>query len=338
MMNSTILDSKFIIDGVPMELSPRQILGGTQLSYPPESIIDESLDPSVGAYELDGNRMEDYLAMVRGLGSRKLLFPFAGEYARARVAFALLDALCSKGHFVLEDLNLSVELHWTDKGVGSMAAFYWSVAGLADYAADLYLQIAEHSLVEGEPRIDVKVAVPEPERALPSCLVPDPQSWLVYVPFDTSEYRLGGSLLAQAVGVEGGPAPKIEDTGYVGDCYEVVRECVEDGIAISACAVGDGGLMAALDLMCEAGVGLDADISDLCRAAGGADPVRVLFSEIPGVLFQIRDSDFDYIDAELLLQDVMYFPLGHPRTDGSPLKIHSGGKTAIGSILESLMR
>ena len=210
MMNSTILDSKFIIDGVPMELSPRQILGGTQLSYPPESIIDESLDPSVGAYELDGNRMEDYLAMVRGLGSRKLLFPFAGEYARARVAFALLDALCSKGHFVLEDLNLSVELHWTDKGVGSMAAFYWSVAGLADYAADLYLQIAEHSLVEGEPRIDVKVAVPEPERALPSCLVPDPQSWLVYVPFDTSEYRLGGSLLAQALGVEGGPAPKIE--------------------------------------------------------------------------------------------------------------------------------
>ena len=338
MMNSTILDSKFIIDGVPMELSPRQILGGTQLSYSPESIIDESLDPSVGAYDLDGNKMGDYLSLVRACPSRKLLFPFAGEYARARVAFALLDALCSKGHFVLEDLNLSVNWHWTDKGVGSMAAFYKSVTGLADYAADLYLQIADYSLVEGEPAIEVKVALPEPGRALPSVLLPDPESWLIYVPFDTSEYRLGGSLLAQALGVEGGPAPKIEDTGYFGDCFEVVREFVEDGVAVSACAVGDGGLMAALDSMCAAGVGMDADLSDLCRSAGGADPVRVLFSEIPGVLFQIRDSDFDYVDAELLLQDVMYFPLGHPRTDGSPLKIHSGGKTAIGAILESLMR
>ena len=48
MMNSTILDSKFIIDGLPMELTPRQILGGNQCTYPSESIVDESLDPSVG--------------------------------------------------------------------------------------------------------------------------------------------------------------------------------------------------------------------------------------------------------------------------------------------------
>ena len=338
MMNSTILDSKFIIDGVPMELSPRQILGGNQCSYPSESIVDESLDPSVDLYELDENRIWDYLALVRAQSSRKLLFPFAGEYARTRVALALLDAIWTKGHFVLEDLSIGAHWRWADEGVGSMAALYESVAGLADYAADLYLQITDYSLVEGEPGIEVKVVVPEPQRALPSRLKPDPDSWLIYIPFDTSDYRLGGSLLSRSLGVEGGPAPKIEDTGYFGDCFEVVREFVEDGVAISGCTVGEGGLIAALDAMCSGGVGTDADVSDICRAAGGADPVRVLFSEIPGALFQIRDSDFDYIDAELLLQDVMYFPLGHPRTDGGELKIHSSGKTAIGSILESLMR
>ncbi len=338
MMNSFLFDSKFIIDGLPMELTPRQILGGNQCTYPSESIVDESLDPSVGIFELDENRLRDYLALVLKQSSRKLLFPFAGEYARTRVALALLDAIWTKGHFVLEDLFLSANWHWADKGVGSMAALYESVSSLADYATDLYLQIGESSINEGEPCIEVKVAVPESERALPSRLEGDADSWLIYVPFDTSEYKLGGSLLSQALGVVGGPAPKVEDTGYFGDCFEVVREFVEDGVAISGCTVGDGGLMAALDSMCRDGVGIDADISDICRAAGDTDPVRVLFSEIPGVLFQIRDSDFDYIDAELLLQDVMYFPLGHPRTDGSPLKIHSGGKTAIGSILESLMR
>lgn len=338
MMNSFLFDSKFIIDGLPMELTPRQILGGNQCTYPSESIVDESLDPSVGIFELDENRLRDYLALVLKQSSRKLLFPFAGEYARTRVAMALLDAIWTKGHFVLEDLFLSANWHWADKGVGSMAALYESVSSLADYATDLYLQIGESSINEGEPCIEVKVAVPESERALPSRLEGDADSWLIYVPFDTSEYKLGGSLLSQALGVVGGPAPKVEDTGYFGDCFEVIREFVEDGVAISGCTVGDGGLMAALDSMCRDGVGIDADISDICRAAGDTDPVRVLFSEIPGVLFQIRDSDFDYVDAELLLQDVMYFPLGHPRTDGSPLKIHSGGKTAIGSILESLMR
>ena len=338
MMNSTILDSKFIIDGVPMELSPRQILGGNQCSYPSESIVDESLDPSVGIFELDENRLRDYLALVLKQSSRKLLFPFAGEYARTRVALALLDAIWTKGHFVLEDLFLSANWHWADKGVGSMAALYESVSSLADYATDLYLQIGESSINGGEPCIEVKVAVPESERALPSRLEGDADSWLIYVPFDTSEYKLGGSLLSQALGVVGGPAPKVEDTGYFGDCFEVVREFVEDGVAISGCTVGDGGLMAALDSMCRDGVGIDADISDICRAAGDTDPVRVLFSEIPGVLFQIRDSDFDYVDAELLLQDVMYFPLGHPRTVSSELKIISSRKTAIGNILEALMR
>lgn len=338
MMNSFLFDSKFIIDGLPMELTPRQILGGNQCTYPSESIVDESLDPSVGIFELDENRLRDYLALVLKQSSRKLLFPFAGEYARTRVALALLDAIWTKGHFVLEDLFLSANWHWADKGVGSMAALYESVSSLADYATDLYLQIGESSINEGEPCIEVKVAVPESERALPSRLEGDADSWLIYVPFDTSEYKLGGSLLSQALGVVGGPAPKVEDTGYFGDCFEVVREFVEDGVAISGCTVGDGGLMAALDSMCRDGVGIDADISDICRAAGDTDPVRVLFSEIPGVLFQIRDSDFDYVDAELLLQDVMYFPLGHPRTDGGELKVHSSGKTAIGSILESLMR
>ena len=65
MMNSFLFDSKFIIDGVPMELTPRQILGGNQCTYPSESIVDESLDPSVGIYDLDENRIWDYLALIR---------------------------------------------------------------------------------------------------------------------------------------------------------------------------------------------------------------------------------------------------------------------------------
>ena len=89
-----------------------------------------------------------------------------------------------------------------------------------------------------------------------------------------------------------------------------------------------GGMVAALDSMVSPLVGAEVNISDLKRAYPSSDVVTILFSEVPGVIFQINDSDYDYLDAELLLQDVMYFPLGHP--------VRRKGK--VGAILDSLIR
>ena len=123
-------------------------------------------------------------------------------------------------------------------------------------------------------------------------------------------------------------APKMEDPDYFMDCFEVVRELVEDGILLSGVSVKRGGMVAALDSMVSPSVGAEVNISDLKRAYPLSDVVRILFSEVPGVIFQINDSDYDYLDAELLLQDVMYFPLGHP--------VRRKGK--VGAILDSLIR
>ena len=66
--------------------------------------------------------------------------------------------------------------------------------------------------------------------------------------------------------------------------------------------------------------------------------MSILFSEIPGVIIQIRDIDFDYVDAELLLQDVAFFPLGHPNLKSGAVRVRSAEKTGIQTILESLMQ
>ena len=167
-------------------------------------------------------------------------------------------------------------------------------------------------------------------------LRPDPQSWLIYVPFDTSEYRLGGSLLAQALGLRGGTAPLLTDADYFIDCFELVREFAVDGILLSAATVGAGGMAAALRKMCSHGTGVNADLSDVLRASG-ADVPAILYSEVPGALLQVRDADFDYIDAEFILQDVAYFPLGHP-VAGGQLKFAASERPGIQTILESLMQ
>ena len=122
---------------------------------------------------------------------------------------------------------------------------------------------------------------------------------------------------------------------YFIDCYEVVRELVEDGIVKSGATVGEGGLLTTLRTMASS-TGADISVGDICRAYSEL-PLRVLFSEVPGVILQIADLDYDYIDAELLLQYVAYFPLGHPVPGSTAVTVLSSEDSGIHGILKSLL-
>ena len=116
-----------------------------------------------------------------------------------------------------------------------------------------------------------------------------------------------------------------------------MRELVEDGIVLSGATVCDGGFLTALKGMCRKGTGAAIDITSI-RDARGELPVRILFAEVPGVLIQVSDLDFDYVDAELILQDIAYFPLGHPvcGADDS-ISVNFDAKSGVAGILQSLL-
>ena len=318
-----------------MELTPAQMLGCGDTPAAGDPIVDETVDPDIFSFNFDESKISDYLKAVKKTAG-ELQFPFAGPYSRACLAGALTDAIWSQGHFTLPELSVEACWRWKDCGIGSMSAFYESVRAVGEYADIIDVGFTKTDCIEGEPAIDIKV-LQAAGRAIPGVFDPDPESWIVYVPFDTEEFRLGGSRLAHALGLRGGVCPQVDSPDYLIDCYEVVRELVEDRVALAGATVGPGGLMLALDGMCAKGVGADLDLSDLRRAYPGSNAVQLLFGEIPGVVFQIRDPDFDYIDAEFILQDVMYFPLGHPSKKRG-LRLSWSGRPAIGSILESLVR
>ncbi|MBQ9888390.1 MAG: hypothetical protein IJM41_04010 [Bacteroidales bacterium] len=175
-------------------------------------------------------------------------------------------------------------------------------------------------------------------RKCPDTAVPDRSSWIIYIPFESCDYRLGGSLFSSATGISGEIAPEMDDPDYFLDCYEVVRELIEDGIVIAGRTVADGGLLCALDSFLGNGPGMDCDLSDIGRASGEQSLCHILFSEVPGVLVQINDNDYDYLDAELLLQDVAYYTLGHPDRDRRGADVHMKGRPLIAGILEALLR
>ena len=294
-------------------------------------------------------------------------------HTRLRIASSLIDTLWRKGHFRLENVMLSAEWDWDQTRIGNMAAFYFSARAASEYIYDLGARLSsfgfredcrqcrarflpagtgasEMQLQSAETDIcdeDMACTAPDStraaqtihmdtERKCPGKAVNDSRSLLIYIPFDTCGHRLGGSLFEEATGAQADACPEIRDPDYFIDCYEVVREFVEDGIVLAAATVSDGGLLPAAAEMCS-GTGAVIDVSGIAASYMEKDTVRILFSEIPGVLIQIRESDADYVDSQLLLQDIAYYPVGHPgREDGHTVVKHSS-RTDVAGILASLM-
>lgn len=362
-----LLNSNYIIDGVQMALTPQKILRECMVEPPLEpdgdapTLADEREDPAPDNYSYDESLIERYAQLIQYLEKRELPIPFAGPYSAGKVAQALLDAIWMNGHFRLGDLSLKAEWKWNDKEIGLPAAFYNSVEEACSYIDALGVKIEKYSVTGGVPSVAFKAStvaevdddeITEEEsllrdlpyrtvnprmsrrRKVAASLVPEPSDWLLYIPFDPCDFRLGGSALSQALHTTPSTAPDIQDADYFIDCYEVVRELVEDGVVKAGATVGEGGLMMALRSLATAN-GADVCIRDICKAYGDEKPVRVLFGEVPGVVIQIADIDYDYVDAELILQDVVYFPIGHP-VPGKP-GVQLSDKVEIPQILESLL-
>ena len=359
-----LLHSNYIIDGVQMALSPERMLRECSAEPPlepdgdPATLADEQLDLRPDNFAFRESAIGTYAKSIPA--KRPLPLPFAGPYTAAKVAQALLDVIWMSGHFRLGDLSLKAEWKWNDRSLGNAAAFYHSVEAACAYIDALGVKLDRYAVLNGQPSVSFKAgtvaeedAVDEEEslfRELPYrtanprisrkrkaslTLLPEASDWLIYIPFDPCDYRLGGSALAEALGAHPSTAPDVSDADYFIDCYEVVRELVEDGVVKAGATVGEGGLMTCLRGLCTGGTGADVSIRNIGKAYGEESKVRILFAEVPGVVLQIADLDYDYVDAELILQDVVYFPIGHPAPGRSTVKLTEA--VEIPQILESLL-
>lgn len=333
-------------------------------------IIDESTEPPLSSFRPEKERLQEYTHMTESASyaQRGFTMLYPEHFTRLQIADALTSRLWSEGHFRLGDLRIWAQWDWNTRPVGNMAAFYASASAASDYIYGLGVKLTDYLFLESDgesssrffawlPETNVEDDLEEEHnsttlfksspyesrhpwisdrRMCASSVIPDEDSWIIYIPFDTCSYRLGGSLLAQVNGRNGGPGPQIQDPDYFIDCYEVVRELVEDGIVVAGVSVGDGGLATAAARMSKES-GMKLDISGLMASYQEEDSVKVLFGEIPGVLLQIRDNDYDYLDSQLILQDVAYYPLGHPSGKCIGTVFEEVGKAGVAGILASLL-
>lgn len=367
------LFSQYIIDGVRQDTTPAELLGECMESIPEvvtgyDDIVDESTEPPVTTFTYDDSQKEEYLAECLDASGEERTFRmlYPDSFTRLRIAHALTERIWNDGHFRLGDLSVWAEWYWNTRPLGNMAAFYISAETAGSYLFDLGVRLEGYGFEESDEESIARFCawLPDKEisetensseevhfksspyesrhpwisedRKCPEHMIADEDSWIIYIPFDTCSFKIGGSLLAQTKGRNGGIGPGIKDPDYFIDCYEVVRELVEDGIVMAGTTVSDGGLATAAARMCKE-CGMDLNISRLMSSYQESDTVKVLFSETPGVLLQIGDNDYDYLDSQLLLQDVAYYPVGHPDPSKRGIGFAESSRNGVASILASLL-
>lgn len=337
-------------------------------------IVDETIEPPLSASAYNSSQTDELLQKTAAAAgaerSFRMLYP--DHFTRLQIAQALISRIWSKGHFRLGNLRLWAQWDWNTRPVGNMAAFYTSISEASDYIYSLGVGLTDYIFIESDGTSSARFYawLPEEisedddlhegireesqhaalfkvpyesshpwiseERQCPRNLICDKNTQVIYIPFDTCPFKLGGSLLDEVSGRAGGAAPNIKDPDYFIDCYEVVRELVEDGVVMAGMSVGDGGLAAAAKAMTH-NCGLDLEIGGLMSSYQEEDRIKVLFGEIPGVLLQISDYEYDYLDSQLTLQDVAYYPVGRPSDEHKDVKVMQSSKGGVAGILASLL-
>ena len=145
---------------------------------------------------------------------------------------------------------------WNCSPVGNMAAFYFSAEAASQYLYDLGVRLSGYSIegspdrnrlrledlgIRHDALFTVEAEDPEPviedggedaageypehsetvvrlpeARKCPDTAVPDRRSWLIYIPFDTCPFKLGGSVFSGEFGNNGDNAP---DINHYDACY-----------------------------------------------------------------------------------------------------------------------
>jgi len=226
--------------------------------------------------------------------------PAAGS--RISIAKALTNIVWAPLSHGLQGVSLSANWMWPAKNPGEDARLFEAVQAVSDFAIALGINIPtgkdslsmtqkypDGSVVysPGTVIISAVAEVADVKKVVSPNLDPDEKSFLVYIPFSSGGYHLGGSSLAQVLNKIGDEVPDASDPDYFKQVFDTLQYMVSEGNILAGHDVSAGGLITTLLEMVFPleGWGMDLDLTGLREP----DPMKLLFSENPAVVIQIKD-------------------------------------------------
>ncbi len=222
----------------------------------------------------------------------------------------------------LKGVSLSANWMWPAKNDGENARIYKAVKAASDFACELGINIPtgkdSMSMTQkykdgvvyspGTVIISASGEVSDVKKVVEPVLIDAPESSIYLVDFSGMNRRLGGSAFSQIINKLGTEAPSVADSKYFAAVFNVLQDCIEDQNILAGHDISSGGLITTLLEMCFADnhSGMKLDLAGI----GEADSVKLLFSENPGVVVQVKDADA--FEAKLNAAGVKFVQIGKP--------------------------
>jgi phosphoribosylformylglycinamidine synthase len=280
---------------------------------------------NVGVTAIDYQGLKGIATSLGHAPAAALINPAAGS--RLAIAKALTNLVWAPLSHGLKGVSLSANWMWPCKNAGEDARLYTAVKAVSDFAIALGINIptGKDSLSMTQKYPDGSVVfspgtviisavgeVSDVKQVVSPNLIPDFDSELYYIPFGDSGFEPGGSSFAQVLNQLGDKTPDVTDAARFINVFESLQQLIKDGMILAGHDVAAGGLITSLLEMTfpVENIGLDLNLDDL----GEADPIRILFSENPGAVIQIRASEklqtSKFLDQYSIFKNAIAIPIG----------------------------
>jgi phosphoribosylformylglycinamidine synthase len=250
-----------------------------------------------------------------------LISPEAGS--RVAVGEALTNLIWAPLVDGIKSTSLSANWMWPAKNPGENARLYQAVKALSDYCVDLGINVptGKDSMSMTQKYTDGKVVlapgtvivsavaeVTDVRSVIPQVVNTDIDTSLFYIDFSDSSFNLGGSSFAQILNRIGKDAPDCAEASVFVKSFNTIQKLIGQDLILSGHDVSAGGLVTCLLEMCFANIsgGLKINLDTF----GRIDPIRLLFSEQPAIVIQVRKASL--VEQYLNDNGIKYYPLGHP--------------------------
>ena len=242
------------------------------------------------------------------------------------IAEALTNIIWAPLEDGLNGVSLSANWMWPCKNAGEDARLYEAVEAAGKFAIALGINIptgkdslsmtqkygnTEMVYAPGTVIISAAGEVTNIQKVVEPVLKNDPDSFILYLDLSCDEYKLGGSSLGQVLNKLGAETPEIKDPLYFVRAFEAVQQLVDEEKIMAGHDISAGGMVTALLEMTFArpDIGLEIDLN----AIPEKDVVKLLFSENPGLILQVKD--IAPVEDMLRKKNLHYFIIGNPTSN-----------------------
>ncbi|MCX6281348.1 MAG: phosphoribosylformylglycinamidine synthase [Bacteroidetes bacterium] len=257
---------------------------------------------NLGVVALDYQGEKGIATSIGHAPAAGLIDPAAGS--RLSVAEALTNLVWAPLTHGLKGVSLSANWMWPCKNPGEDARLYEAVKAVSEFAINLGINIptgkdslsmtqkypdGEIVYSPGTVIISATAEVSEVSKTVSPLLSDQKNTVLLYVNLSADEYSPGGSSFAQSLNKLGDSTPDIKNHKAFAAAFNIIQEWIKEEKILAGHDISAGGLITSLLEMTfphtEAGMELDLTVT------GETDLVKLLFSENPGIIVQVRETD-----------------------------------------------